>query len=260
MKTYNYGKQFIDEEDIKIVVETLKSNYLTCGPKVKEFEQAICDYTGAKYCVVVNSATSGLHLAMMALNIKENDEVITSPMTFLASANCARYCNATVKFADIEKETANINPNEIQKQMNDALDKVRLNINEIALENPVAAIRFSGTGRFINQTAQLNGQLAITNFDLISPDYQTQCAAERAKQPQTDKQLAVVSEPVACTSVGVLDSLRPYLDSAEHASQNGKPVVLFKIEYKNGQAFVNDKPFTKSIPETTLEKDNDTQK
>jgi len=161
---------------------------------------------------------------------------------------------------DEESEQGVALQNEIQKQMNDALDKVRLNINEIALENPVAAIRFSGTGRFINQTAQLNGQLAITNFDLISPDYQTQCAAERAKQPQTDKQLAVASEPVACTSVGVLDSLRPYLDSAEHASQNGKPVVLFKIEYKNGQAFVNDKPFTKSIPETTLEKDNDTQK
>lgn len=117
MKTYGYGKQNINNEDIQAVIEVLGSSYLTCGPKVKEFEQAICDYVGAKYCVVVNSATSGLHLAMMALNIKENDEVITSPMTFLASANCARYCGATVKFADIEKETANINPNEIQKQI-----------------------------------------------------------------------------------------------------------------------------------------------
>ena len=105
------------EEDIKAVVEVLKSPYLTCGPKVKEFEQAICDYTGAKYCVAVNSATSGLHIAMLAAGVKEGDEVITSPMTFLASANCARYCGATVKFADVEKDTANIEPNEIKKQI-----------------------------------------------------------------------------------------------------------------------------------------------
>ena len=117
MKTYSYGKQFITQEDIDCVVEVLKSPYLTCGPKIKEFEQALCNYTGAKYAVVVNSATSGLHLAMMALGIKEDDEVITSPMTFLASANCARYCGANVKFADIEKDTANINPDEIKKHI-----------------------------------------------------------------------------------------------------------------------------------------------
>lgn len=117
MKTYGYGKQNITEDDINAVVEVLKSPYLTCGPTVKAFEQAICDYTGAKYCVAVNSATSGLHIAMLAAGIKEGDEVITSPMTFLASANCARYCGATVKFADIEKDTANIDPNEIKKQI-----------------------------------------------------------------------------------------------------------------------------------------------
>ena len=117
MKTYGYGKQNIIEEDINAVIDVLKSPYLTCGPKVKEFEQAICDYTGAKYCVAVNSATSGLHIAMLAAGIKEGDEVITSPMTFLASANCARYCGATVKFADVEKDTANIDPNEIKKQI-----------------------------------------------------------------------------------------------------------------------------------------------
>ena len=133
MKTYNYGKQNITEEDIQAVVETLQSPYLTCGPKVKEFERAICDYTKAKYCVVVNSATSGLHLAMLASGVGEHNcfpsppvkegqgegsnEVITSPMTFLASANCARYCGATVRFADIEKETANISPTEIVKNI-----------------------------------------------------------------------------------------------------------------------------------------------
>ena len=117
MKTYAYGKQNITEADIQAVVETLKSPYLTCGPKVKEFEQAICDYTGAKYAVAVNSATSGLHIAMMACGVSTGDEVITSTMTFLASANCARFCGADVKFADIEKDTANINPEDIEKRI-----------------------------------------------------------------------------------------------------------------------------------------------
>lgn len=117
MKTYNYGKQHITEEDIQSVVEVLKSPYLTCGPKVSEFEQEICDYTGAKYCVAVNSATSGLHIAMLAAGVGVGDEVITTPITFLASANCARYCGADVKFADIEKDTANIDPDEIKKHL-----------------------------------------------------------------------------------------------------------------------------------------------
>ena len=130
---------------------------------------------------------------------------------------------------------------------------MRLNINEVVLENPVASVHFSGTGRFINQTAQLNGQLALTNFDLISPDYQSQCAAEKAKQPQTDKQSAVAMEPAVCAKIGALDILRPYLNSAEKLTQNGKPTVLFKIEYKNGQAFINDQPFAAPAAEPTLE-------
>lgn len=149
---------------------------------------------------------------------------------------------------------------ELQTQINDALNKVRLNINEVALENPIAAVHFSGTGRFVNQTAQLNGQLAVTNFDLISPDYQSQCAAERAQQPKTDKQSAVATEPAVCSSVGVLDSLRPYLNSAEKLTQNGKPVSLFKIEYKNGQTFVNDKPFAAPNAEASLTENSAAQK
>ncbi len=117
MKTYGYGKQHLEIDDFIEVLKTLNSPFLTCGPKVKEFEKAICDYTGAKYCVAVNSATSGLHIAMLAAGVGYGDEVITSPMTFLASANCAKYTGATVKFADIEKDTANINPEEIKKQI-----------------------------------------------------------------------------------------------------------------------------------------------
>ena len=117
LKKYGYGKQSITDDDIQAVVDVLKSPYLTCGPNVKAFEQAICDYTGAKYAVAVNSATSGLHIAMMAAGVGAGDEVITSPMTFLASANCARFCGADVKFADVESDTANINPDEIKKHI-----------------------------------------------------------------------------------------------------------------------------------------------
>ncbi len=117
MKTYAYGKQNITDGDIRVVVDALKSPYLTCGPKVKEFEQAICDYTGAKYAVAVNSATSGLHIAMMAAGIGVGDEVITSPITFIASANCARFCGADIKFADVRKDTVNIDYKEVEKQI-----------------------------------------------------------------------------------------------------------------------------------------------
>lgn len=117
MQSYSYGKQFLDKEDYQAVLEVLQSDYLTCGPKVKEFENAICAYTGAKYCIAVSSATAGLHLVMLALGIKEGDEVITSPITFLSSANCARFVGAAVKFADIEHDTANIDVTEIEKQI-----------------------------------------------------------------------------------------------------------------------------------------------
>ena len=117
MKVYNYGKQFLDDSDKKAVLEVLDSDYLTCGPKVREFEEAICEYTGAKYCVSVSSATAGLHIAMLALGIKNGDEAITTPITFLASANCALYAGASVRFADVDKKTININPNEIEKHI-----------------------------------------------------------------------------------------------------------------------------------------------
>lgn len=118
-KTYPYGRQSLDISDYWSVLSTLKSPFLTCGPKVREFEQAICDYTGAKYCVAVANATAALHISMLALGVKQGDEVITSPMTFLASSNCILYTDGTVKFADIEEDTANINPIEIEKQITD---------------------------------------------------------------------------------------------------------------------------------------------
>jgi len=113
----SYGKQSINQEDIDSVVQVLKSDFLTQGPMVKDFEQAICDYTGAKYCIAVTNGTVALHLCMLALNICKNDEVITSPNTFLASANCILYVNAIPKFADIDPLTACISIKEIKKQI-----------------------------------------------------------------------------------------------------------------------------------------------
>lgn len=111
-----YGTQSISEEDIQAVVKVLRSDYLTTGPVVKEFEEKVAAYTGAKYAVAVSSGTAALHAACFAAGIKEGDEVITTPFTFAASANCVLYCGAKVVFADIDSRTYNISPEEIEKK------------------------------------------------------------------------------------------------------------------------------------------------
>jgi len=112
-----YSTQFIDEEDIKAVVEALRSDRLTQGPKVEQFEKEVAEYCGAKYAVAVNSGTSALHLACLAAGISKDDEAITSPITFVASANCILYCGGKPVFADIEERTRNIYPQEIRKKI-----------------------------------------------------------------------------------------------------------------------------------------------
>ena len=104
-KPIPYGRQCITDGDIQAVIETLKSDYLTQGPKIKEFEAAFAEYVGAKYAVAVNNATSGLHLSATALDVRPGDKVIVTPMTFAASANCIRYCGGEVVFCDIDKDT-----------------------------------------------------------------------------------------------------------------------------------------------------------
>lgn len=113
----SYGRQSIDEEDIQAVVDTLRSPYLTQGPKIKEFEQAIADYVGVKYAVAFSNGTAALHGACYAAGIGEGDEVITSPITFAASANCVRYVGGTVVFADIDAKTYNIDPAQIRANL-----------------------------------------------------------------------------------------------------------------------------------------------
>lgn len=113
----SYGRQSIDEDDIQVVIETLRSPFLTQGPKIQQFEQAIADYVGAQYAVAFCNGTAALHAACYAAGISGGDEVITSPITFAASANCVRYMGGTVVFADIDASTYNINPEEIRKMI-----------------------------------------------------------------------------------------------------------------------------------------------
>ncbi|NOU50792.1 UDP-4-amino-4,6-dideoxy-N-acetyl-beta-L-altrosamine transaminase [Pseudoalteromonas sp. JBTF-M23] len=103
-----YGKQNITEQDISAVVDVLRSDWLTQGPKVPEFETVIANYCSAQYACATNSATSALHLACLALNVGKDDVVWTSPISFVASANCALYCGAQVDFVDIDIETGNM--------------------------------------------------------------------------------------------------------------------------------------------------------
>ena len=114
-KAISYGRQYIDQEDIEAVVETLKSDYLTCGPKTAELEQKLCEVTGAKYAVAVSNGTAALHLAAMTAGFGEGDEVIVSSITFAASSNCVLYCGAKPVFADINPETYNIDPESVRK-------------------------------------------------------------------------------------------------------------------------------------------------
>jgi UDP-4-amino-4,6-dideoxy-N-acetyl-beta-L-altrosamine transaminase len=112
-----YGKQDIDEEDINAVVEVLKSDWITTGPKVEEFEKRIADYVGAKYAVAVNSGTSALDISVGSLELPEGSEVITTPFTFIASSNCLLYNNCKPVFTDINPKTYNIDPEQIKKKI-----------------------------------------------------------------------------------------------------------------------------------------------
>ena len=116
--TLPYGRQCLTENDIEGVASLLKTSNITQGEKIEEFEQAICDFTGARYAVAVNSGTSALHIACLALEISPGDEGITSPNTFVASANCLVYCGARPVFADIDPTTYNVAPECIAEKMN----------------------------------------------------------------------------------------------------------------------------------------------
>lgn len=114
-KPIYYGRQCIEQDDIEAVTEVLKSDLITCGPKVEAMEAELCRVTGAKYAVVVANGTAALHLAALAAGFGAGDEVIVSSITFAASANCVLYCGATPVFADIRPDTYNIDPESVEK-------------------------------------------------------------------------------------------------------------------------------------------------
>lgn len=115
-----YGRQTISAEDIQAVVETLQSDWLTQGPAVERFERAVAEYCGSKYAVAVNSATSALHIACLAAGLGDGDILWTSPNTFVASANCGRYCGATVDFVDVDPRTYNLGPEFLAEKLEKA--------------------------------------------------------------------------------------------------------------------------------------------
>ena len=118
MKTIPYGKQNITEDDIKAVNDVLKSDYLTQGPKVLDFEIAFSKYVGSKYAIAVSNGTAALHLCTIALGLSEGDNVITTPITFAASANCIRYCNGNVIFSDIDPKSYLLDFNKLEILIN----------------------------------------------------------------------------------------------------------------------------------------------
>ncbi|MDO5679070.1 MAG: UDP-4-amino-4,6-dideoxy-N-acetyl-beta-L-altrosamine transaminase [Pelistega sp.] len=115
-----YGKQNISEEDINLVVEVLKSDFLTQGPKVPLFEKTVADFVGVKHALAVNSATSALHIACLALGLTKGDVLWTTPITFVASSNCALYCGARVDFVDIDPHTYNMSVDALQEKLRQA--------------------------------------------------------------------------------------------------------------------------------------------
>jgi perosamine synthetase len=168
-----YGKQWLDEEDIQAVIEVLRSDYLTTGPKIKEFEQKFADYVGAKYAVAIANGIAALHAVCYAAGIREGDEVITTPITFAASASCVLHCGGTPVFADIDPKTYNIDPEEIRKKITpktkaiipvhftgqpcdmDEIHKIAKEYNLIVIEDAAHALGAEYKGRKIGSISDM---------------------------------------------------------------------------------------------------------
>ena len=144
-----YGRQDISDEDIQAVVEVLRSDFITQGPAVQKFEQSIAEYCGAGHAIAVNSATSALHIACLALGVGPGDLVWTSPITFVASSNCALYCGAEVDFVDIDDATANMSVDALASKLAEAetagrLPKVVIPVHLCGTSCDMQAIRALG--------------------------------------------------------------------------------------------------------------------
>ena len=146
-----YGRQDISQEDIDTVVEVLRSDWITQGPKIAVFEKILSDYCGAKYAVAVSSATAGLHIACLAAGLSQGDILWTSPNTFVASANCGLYCGATVDFVDIDPNTYNLSIEELERKLTEAE-------NQGCLPKVVVPVHFSGQSCEMEKIAQLSAK------------------------------------------------------------------------------------------------------
>ncbi len=151
MKIIPYGRQNINDDDINSVISVLKSDYVTQGPKVEEFEDGLKKYTNAKYCSVFNSATSALHVACLSLGLKKGDIAWTSPNSFVASANCALYCGADIDFVDIDPKTYNICPDLLAK-------KLEIAKKQSKLPKIVIVVHFSGQSCDMQRVKDLSDQ------------------------------------------------------------------------------------------------------
>ena len=114
-----YGRQTVEEDDIQAVVDVLRSDYLTTGPKIAEFVKMVADYVGAKYAVAISNGTAAHHAACKTTKFQPGDEVITTPLSFAASSNCVLYCGGTPVFADVDPKTYNIDPEDIRRKITD---------------------------------------------------------------------------------------------------------------------------------------------
>jgi UDP-4-amino-4,6-dideoxy-N-acetyl-beta-L-altrosamine transaminase len=155
MRSYiPYGQQSITEEDIDAVVQVLRSSWLTQGPIIRQFEQTVAEYCGAQYAIAVSSATAALHLACLAIDLGPSDILWTSPNTFVASANCARYCGADVDFVEINPQTYNLSIQALQT-------KLEIAANNGKLPKVILPVHFAGQSCDMQTIANLAQQYGV---------------------------------------------------------------------------------------------------
>ena len=184
-----YGHQWIDDEDIASVIRVFKSDWITQGSKIKEFEKVVADYVGARYAVAVSSGTAALHSACFAAGITQGDEVITTPITFAASSNCILYMGGKPIFADIKEDTYNIDPEEIERKITDKtkaiipvdfagqpadldkIHKIAQKHNLIVIEDASHTLgaRYKNKKKWIKVGSCLHSDMAIFSFHPVKP-------------------------------------------------------------------------------------------
>lgn len=172
MNSIPYGRQSINQDDVQAVLEVLQSDWLTTGPAVSAFEKAVAEYCGASYAVAVNSATSALHIACMALGLGKGDVLWTTPNTFVASANCALYCGAEVDFVDIEADTYNMSVAALEKKLEAAQKAQRL-------PKVIVPVHFSGQPCDMKSIAALARQYGIAVMEDASHAIGASCEDTR---------------------------------------------------------------------------------